>query len=298
MIWVRRTNTRGTACRIGLLVLALALGPVAANAATGWHGETMPPGLERGEKQGEYLWPKDGSIMVYVPPGPFLMGSTEGPYDEQPQREVTLDGFYIDKHEASWGQWKKSGLPYAKTPGERKGLPEPPDWGIVDEQPVNSVTWRDAQAYVAWAGKRLPTEAEWEKAARGTDGRTYPWGNEPPNIDRAIWKGHPQALISTAPVDWFPAGASPYGVLNMAGNVYEWCQDVYDRAFYRSAPANNPLHEHTGEPNVLTNRVLRGGGFVFEISELGSAVRYRLHEVDKGPYIGFRAALSGVPNQP
>ncbi len=253
----------------------------------GWHGEVMPEGLARGEQEGEYVWHKDGSVMVYVPPGKFPMGSTEGDPDEKPVHEVDVSGFYIDKYEVSWGQWKLSGLPFSDNPQSRLNRPRGPDWGILDDHPVSSVSWRDAQAYVAWAGKRLPTEAEWEKAARGTDGRTYPWGNEPPDFERAVWKEHPIAAQSTAPVDWGPAGASPYGALNMAGNVYEWCEDVYDRGYYSRSPERDPLHQGPGR-----YRVLRGGAFVLEAEDLRSALRYRLLEIDRAPYIGLRAALS------
>lgn len=176
----------------------------------------MPEGLTRGEVEGEYIWPKDGSVMVYVPPGNFTMGSEEGGSDEKPVREVWLDGFYIDKYEVSWRQWKLSKLPYSTEPSSRLRQPRAPDWGIVDEQPMLNVSWADTQAWLKWADKRLPTEAEWEKAARGTDGRRYPWGNSPPNFDRAVWLKHPIAAESTADVTCCAGGASPYGALNLA----------------------------------------------------------------------------------
>jgi formylglycine-generating enzyme required for sulfatase activity len=277
---------------LGCLALPLAAAlPATADAPrAGWHGEVMPAGLERGEQEGEYVWSKDGAVMVYVPPGPFPMGSTEGDEDEQPVHQVYLDGYYIDKYEVSWGQWKLSGLPYSRSIGERRPRPEPPDWGIVDDQPVLNTSWEDARAYAEWAGKRLPTEAEWEKAARGTDGRIYPWGSEPPDFEKAVWKEHPIALTSTAPVTCCEEGASPYGALNMAGNVYEWCQDVYNPTYYAHSPEKNPVNEGPGR-----QRVLRGGAFVLERSDLRSAYRYRLLPVDRAPYIGFRTVVSGVP---
>ncbi len=286
-------RTGATVWILCLLVAgALVTAEVARGAERGWHGETMPQGLERGEAEGEYRWPRDGSIMVYIPSGPFLMGSSDedAEADERPQREVVLDGFYIDKYEVSWRQWKASALPYSTITGTRRARPEPPDWGVLDAHPMVNVTWREAQAFMAWAGKRLPTEAEWEKAARGTDGRTYPWGNDPPTFDRAIWHDHPQSSMSTAEVVCCEAGASPYGVMNMAGNVYEWCEDVYDRAYYKRAPARNPVNLAEGR-----HRVMRGGAFTLELEDLRSALRYRLLPVDRGPYIGFRAALSAVP---
>lgn len=254
----------------------------------GWHGEVMPRGLERAQAEGEYSWAKDGSIMVYVPPGTFPMGSEAGGSDERPVHEVDLAGFYIDKYEVSWRQWKLSGLPYSESSVSRLRQPRGPDWGIIDEQPVLNVSWYDAVAYSEWVGKRLPTEAEWEKAARGTDGRSFPWGNEPPSIERAMWREHPLAEVSTAPVDCCEKGASPYGVLNMAGNVYEWCEDVYEKDFYQRSPKSQPVNRGEGR-----YRVLRGGAFVLEAEDLRSAYRYRLLPQDRTPYIGFRTVLPG-----
>lgn len=269
-----------------------AIPAAAGDADLGWHGEEMPEGLERGAEEGEYVWKRDGSVMVYVPPGAFPMGSDDGDPDERPVHEVWLDGFYIDKYEVSWGQWKLSGLPYSDNPASRRNLPRAPDWGILDEDPVLNVSWHDARKYVGWAGKRLPTEAEWEKAARGTDGRKYPWGDEEPDFDRAIWKPHPIAAEKTAPVVSFESGASPYGAVHMAGNAYEWCEDVYEADYYGRSPQRNPVNEGPGQ-----YRVLRGGAFVLELEDLRSALRYRLLPIDRGPYIGFRAAVSQGPKK-
>jgi len=284
----------GLATGLGVLVQVTAAAPAARAVEppadrVGWHGETLPAGLERGEAEGEYVWTKDGSTMVYVPPGPFPMGSEQGASDERPVHEVDLDGFYIDKHEVTWRQWKVSGLPYSERRGSRLSQPEGPDWGIVDDHPVGSVSWKDAVKYAEWAGKRLPTEAEWEKAARGTDGREYPWGDEPPSFDRAVWKEHPIAERSTAPVTCCKEGASPYGVLNMAGNVYEWVEDFYDAKYYQRSPRRNPVNRRESQ-----YRVLRGGAFILGKEQLRSAYRYRLLEIDRAPYIGFRTAVDGV----
>ena len=154
--------------------LLAAAGAAPDDPRRGWHGETMPEGLSRAKKEGEYIWKKDGTVMVYVPPGAFTMGSDQGEPSAKPPHKVELDGFYIDKFEVSWRRWKESGLPYLTEVNERIQQVQPPDWGLHDAQPVVHVTWHDAKRYAAWAGKRLPTEAEWEKAARGTDGRTYP----------------------------------------------------------------------------------------------------------------------------
>jgi formylglycine-generating enzyme required for sulfatase activity len=249
----------------------------------------MPEGLVRGTEQGEYLWQKDSSVMVYVSSGTFTMGTVDGEPDEGPAHEVWLDGFYIDKYELSWAQYKRSGAPVDSNRHSRLPQAFSPDWGIVDTQPVLNVNWHDAQTYVAWAGKRLPTEAEWEKAARGVEGRTYPWGNDEPTFERAIWQEHPTAATSTADVTCCQAGASPYGVLNMAGNVYEWVADTYESRYYARAPHKNPVNRGEGK-----YRSLRGGAFVLPAEDLRSAYRYRLLPQDRTPYIGFRAALSAT----
>lgn len=265
--------------------------PQKDDSRIGWHGETMPEGLVRGEKQGEYLWPKDGSIMVWVPAGSFQMGSDKGKYNEQPVHEVYLDGFYIDKYEITWKQWKASGLPWTAEPSGKRTVPEPPDWGIRDDDPVLHVDWKDTQEYAAVVGKRLPTEAEWEKAARGTDGREFPWGNGLPNFEQATWVEHPIALDFIGSATCCQAGASPYGAVNMSGNAQEWVEDVYDPYFYKRSPAKNPVNREGKEP---IRRVLRGGAFVHELELLRTADRYWLYQSEDTPYIGFRLALSGV----
>ncbi|MCH9651723.1 MAG: formylglycine-generating enzyme family protein [Deltaproteobacteria bacterium] len=261
---------------------------------TGWHGETLPEGLERAEAEGDYLWGKDQAVMVYIPAGSFPMGSEKGSRDEKPVHEVHLDAYYIDKYEVSWGQWKASKLPYSDSIQSRDPLPKPPDWGIIDNHPMLNVTWKDAKNYSSWAGKSLPTEAQWEKAARGTDGREFPWGDQDPTFDHAIWRHHPMGQTSTGTVDCCAAGASPYGVFNMAGNIYEWCEDVYDKTFYARSPKRNPVNLEPptkgDAPGIY--RVLRGGALVLEVEDMRSAYRYRLLEKDRTPYIGFRTVLN------
>lgn len=278
-----------------LFVAACALFTLAALPAPpsdnrlGWHGETMPEGLVRGKKEGEYVWKKDGAIMVYVPAGPFTMGSDKGEIAERPAHTVELDGFYIDKYEVSWRKWKASGLPYLKGRDDRLAEVQAPDWGIHDGQPVVNVDWLEAKKYTAWAGKRLPTEAEWEKAARGTDGREYPWGNEPITNERAISREHPISEISTAPVNCCQAGASPYGAVNMAGNVWEWCEDSYTPGFYAVSPRKNPLNQEGG--NI---RIVRGGAMQLNQRYLRTFSRYWLAEVERISDVGFRTVVSGV----
>ena len=263
--------------------------PAPGGAAKGWLGETMPDGLERGVNNGEYVWKKDKAVMVYVPPGPFTMGKDNEP--ERPAHKVDLDGFYIDKYEVSWRKWKASGLPYSKEPNVREPIVFPPDWGLRDAHPVVHTTWHDAKQYAAWAGKRLPTEAEWEKAARGTDGRDFPWGNDLPTMKRAMFVDHPLSLTSTAPVNCCVEGASPYGAVNMAGNVWEWCEDSYLRGFYAKSPAKNPVN--LGQSK---EKILRGGAFQLEAGFLRTYHRYWLSDIDRISDIGFRTVVSGVPH--
>lgn len=280
-----------TLCRhliLWTLSAALAIPAVAEEPRLGWHGEPLPEGLVKAEAEGEYVWERDDSIMVYVPPGSFTMGDDEGPVDERPAHEVMLDGFYIDKYETSWRQWRLSGLP---TPKDIDGGPIPdhkPVWGRDDNLPVSYIKWHDAQAYADWVGKRLPTEAEWEKAARGTDGRTFPWGDEPPTEEHAIWNDHPIGKEQPAPVDCCPRGASPYGAENMAGNVFEWVEDGYHPRFYRESPAKDPVYTGGGQ-----HRVLRGGAFVLEIEDLTTTLRNRQYPEEGQDYVGFRLVVEG-----
>jgi formylglycine-generating enzyme required for sulfatase activity len=252
----------------------------------GWHGEALPEGLVKGEKQGEYVWKKDSSVMVYIPAGTFTLGSEDGDADETPVREIYLDAYYIDKYETTWRQWRLSGL---GLPKDIDGAPikhDKPFWGRGDELPVTYIKWTDAQDYAAWVGKALPTEAQWEKAARGTDGRKYPWGNEPPTFERAVWKEHPIGKEMPAPVDCCPESASPYGVENMAGNAFEWCRDWYDSRFYARAPERNPVNDQENR-----YRVLRGGSFVLDKEDMSATLRNRQYAREGQDYVGFRLVL-------
>jgi len=195
---------------------------------------------------------EDGVEMILVPAGEFIMGSpeNEGYNDEHPQHRVFLDGFYIDRCEVTNSQYKQ----FMDATGHN--APKYWDDGKYNrlDQPIVGATWSDAAAYARWAGKRLPTEAEWEKAARGTDGRQYPWGNEWDNSKcNANVAGEAQQY--TAPVGSFPAGASPYGVMDMAGNVWEWCIDWYG-SNYGQSPRRNPKGHDSGGESVL-----RGGSW-------------------------------------
>ena len=196
--------------------------------------------------------------MVPVPAGPFWMGCNESvdgdcANHERPYHEVTLDAFEIDETEvtvASYAACVQAG-----------GCTEPGsggqcNWGKADRAsyPVNCVDWSQANAYCAFAGKRLPTESEWEKAARGPDGAVYPWGNGAASCMLAVYGDC--GSDGTLPVGSRPLGVSPYGALDMAGNVLEWVSDWYDSNYYVSFPAPNPQGPGSG-----SGRVVRGGDF-------------------------------------
>jgi len=180
--------------------------------------------------------------------------------DETPYHEVMLSGYYMDKTEVTVDQYEGCMTAGSCTAPLTDG--DYCNWGASGRgsHPVNCVTWAQADEYCAWAGKRLPTEAEWEKAARGTDGRMYPWGNEDATCEYAVTDdldGYGCGTDSTWDVcSKSPAGDSPYGLCDMAGNVREWVSDWYDEDYYSSSPSSNP----TG-PDGGTDRVIRGGGF-------------------------------------
>ena len=228
--------------------------------------------------------PADNMVMVYVPAGEFMMGSSDADGqaqdDEKPQHTVYLDAFWIDRTEVTNAQYRKC--------VEAGACPEPRCWVYGDYngpgQPVVCVTWDDAQAYAAWAGGRLPTEAEWEKAARGTDGRIYPWGDSAPDCDKANYStcvNHPVVIGSYRP------GASPYGALDMAGNVWEWVADRYEQGYYVYSPARNPQGPDWGD-----SRLLRGGSFESAARDVRCALRHEYLPDNWHRSKGFRLVIS------
>jgi formylglycine-generating enzyme required for sulfatase activity len=220
------------------------------------------------------------SDMVHVPAGEFTMGSDEWRDDEKPAHTVYLDAFYIDETEVTNAQYRACVEAGGCDPLEDTTFYR---FGNYAQHPVVSVSWNDADAYCRWAGKRLPTEAEWEKAARGTDGRTYPWG-ESVDCDHAQYaECEPRGDM---PVGSKPKGTSPYGALDMAGNVSEWVADWYDSGYYSQSPSSNPRGPDSGE-----SRVVRGGAWSSKAVHVRSASRFPLTaEYQRSYSWGFRCA--------
>jgi formylglycine-generating enzyme required for sulfatase activity len=227
--------------------------------------------------------PADGMTQVFVPAGEFLMGTDEKPVAKsRPAHTVHVDAFWIDRTEVSNAMYAKC---------VQAGACRVPIYGDLNlaygdprhaDYPVVFVKWTDAEAYCQWAGRRLPTEAEWEKAARGTDGRLYPWGDAAPDAGLANFDHN---IDRPVPVDRYPLGASPYGALNMAGNVREWVADWFSESYYEHTPLFNPLGPAQGE-----TRALRGGSYLDDARELRVFNRYGHSPRSPGVNRGFRCA--------
>ena len=223
---------------------------------------------------------EDGAPAVLIPAGSFLMGDDE----ESPRREIYLDAFYLDKLEITTGR-------YAKFLTATGNAHPPEGWEVLNldgdhELPVVGVDWNDATAYCQWTGRRLPTEAEWEKAARGTDARRYPWGDNSPTLKLANFENaSPEAYGGgLEKVGTHPAGRSPFGVHDLAGNANEWVNDWYAESFPRS-DIRNPHGPATGEA-----RVIRGGGRYDSSERILATKRYHGNQDLRGADIGFRCA--------
>ncbi|MFQ5434768.1 MAG: SUMF1/EgtB/PvdO family nonheme iron enzyme, partial [Anaerolineae bacterium] len=236
---------------------------------------------------------KDNMPMMFVTGGAFTMGGVNGTSDDDdaPAHEVTLPSFYIDQHEVSVQQFASflneiggylgncEGVDCAETGFETQFTYLLNNLGTYEAKvgaenfPVNWVSWYGASAYCQWAGGRLPTEAEWEYAARGIDGRLYPWGNAEPDSSLAIF-GHSRTeegfRVGLQPVDGQPDGASPFGAQNIAGSLWEWVQDTYDPAYYQTDPGAAPNLAADGD------KVMRGGGWDSNLDEISATTRFHL----------------------
>ena len=232
---------------------------------------------------------KDGSEMVFIPEGTFIMGSDESSAltSSRPAHEVDLKAYWIDRYEVSNGQFKKCVLSgYCYVPRDT-GSATREDYfqnEEYDNYPVIHVDWNQANAYCSWAGKRLPTEAEWEKAARGTGGSLLPWGNSLP--DELPMQVNQFGTGDTVPVDSFPEGASPYGVYNMAGNVWEWTSDQFDRYYYTKSPAQNPRSVTGGNDYVI-----RGYSWAYPFSRFDITDRNSAYILTHTHDLGFRCVM-------
>lgn len=208
---------------------------------------------------------KDGTTLIQIPGGEFIMGSDEFAAERPPHR-VRVSPFWVGRTEVSNAQFRQFLKETNGTPSEydSKALYDHPD------QPVVGVIWEEAAAYCRWAGGRLPREAEWEFAARGSDGRRYPWGDEEPDKGRAIYGrifgkgGKPEAVGAT------PGDVSPFGILDMAGNVMEWCSDWYGPY---PPDSDSPLIDPIG-PAVGTKRIMRGGCWNFQATSVRTTGRW------------------------
>jgi len=230
--------------------------------------------------------PQDGMTQFYVPAGEFLMGRENAKGTSGPAHKVYLDAFWIDRVEVSNAMYLKcmaaGGCAALASDNTRYQ-----NW-IYRDHPVVYVTWEQAKIYCEWAGRSLPTEAQWEKAGRGTDGRLYPWGNEEPSPALANFAG--TGIHEAVSVYRYPLGASPYGALNMAGNAREWVADWFDAEYYNNSPYQNPQGAQSG-----FERSLRSGSYNEDGREILITKRYNHEPGSAGLSRGFRCAENEAP---
>jgi len=262
----------------------------------------------------------DGSTMLLLPAGEFLMGGMKEDLvgvpgrnylnfeAERPRHRVRVSAFYLDKYEVTNAQYRRFLAAVADGGGEAYEHPDQPanvghqqqyltDDMLGDDQPAVGINWYDAFAYCRWAGKRLPTEAEWEYAGRGSgeEYRKFPWGNQEPDAEGIWWANYRPASGAardgykhTAPVGSFPDGVSPFGIMDLAGNAEEWVQDRYSVNYFRhSEGAQDPAGPAAGE-----KRVAKGGSYGTPSWHVRLASRFWGKPHNKGPRVGFRCARS------
>jgi formylglycine-generating enzyme required for sulfatase activity len=297
-----------------LLGLALVLGAVVLGLTGAGGEETTPTSKPPFVASLRDTWARlaDDMMMVYVPGGTFQMGCTQdevdaaldqcvsalgsercepGKYDDEtPSHSVTLDSFWIDKYEVTNAQYARCVADGSCEPPSRSSTESRPGYygdSQYDDYPVIWIAWLDADAYCQWAGGRLPTEAEWEYAARGQDRTIYPWGDDPPS-DTLLNYGW--NVGDTAQVGSYPGGASWVGAMDMAGNVWEWVYDRYAEDYYAQSPAQNPTGPATGYENVH-----RGGSFSRDLISVRNANRSSNPPNFDYWNIGFRCVIAPNP---
>ena len=278
MIWAGMSLVAGILC----------LGAAEPQSSKG--GQVLSPAVGRGG---------DGAPMILIPAGPYIMGSNDGLPNERPEHTVTLDSYYVDQYEVTLSLYRKF---LESTKQESPSTWDDEAATTAGDRPATGMKWEAASAYCKWAGKRLPTEAEWEKAARGIDGRRYPWGDMQPFVDianynRGMWVNEAITLVAvTSGLEGMSVrhglkegGKSPFGLLHMAGNAAEWVADWYGRDYYQKSPDQNPVGPSTGE-----KRVIRGGSW----ADLPAALRVTARVSAEADYedrtIGFRCAMNVV----
>ncbi len=253
----------------------------AASTATPEVGET---GLTTGATKTAET---DGMVMMYVPAGDFTMGFDRGSKkDMAPGHTVTLDAFWIDKTEVTNAQYAMCVSAGACDEPEDRTSHNRVKYYNAEKYvsfPVINVTWNDAADYCKWAGRVLPTEAQWEKAARGTDARIYPWGNIVPSSSLTNYNNPYGDTVQTGN---YPDGASLYGALDMAGNVLEWTADWYDETYYKTSPKENPQG-----PDFGYKRTIRGGSWGDDMSNIRVFIRWGLIPVTRSNNLGFRCVM-------
>ena len=220
---------------------------------------------------------REGSVLVYVPPGEFEMG--DGVDSNCPKHRVWLDGYYIGIYAVTNGQYPR----FVEATKHR--APDNSRWkeSGYSDHPVTHVSWEDAQAYAQWAGLSLPTEAQWEKAARGPGNWQYPWGDTW-DASRCRNAGN-HGSETTCPVYGYPLGVSGYGCYNVSGNVWEWCADWYGEGYYKTGPARNPCG-----PDGGWDRVTRGGSWMGDVSYCRATYRGGCPRLNRVDTVGFRLA--------